>query len=146
MKKMLFFLLVSNFFFAQQFKKLDSLQFKQAIETLVSDTGKKYEPIPESENEDKDVFKFVNADDKSDVLYIQYYTVMEGENKDLEIKGVKTWNIRTLYGKYLSLFPLWKKYIDPNADAEKISNKEYAIIRTKYSISKIKDGFWRLLL
>ncbi|MDE5525680.1 hypothetical protein [Elizabethkingia meningoseptica] len=144
MKKVLFFFLISNFFFAQQFKKLDSLQFKQAIETLVSETGKKYELL-QNDNEDKNVFKFENMSDKSDILYIQYYTVMEGENKDLEIKGVKTWNIRTLYGKYLSLFPLWKKYVDLNADAEKISKAEYAI-RNNYSISKVKDGFWRILL
>lgn len=44
-----------------------------------------------------------------------------GENKDLEIKGIPEYRFERVEGKFLNLYPFWKKYINPNADAIKLT-------------------------
>ncbi|ROH98298.1 hypothetical protein EGI16_21715 [Chryseobacterium sp. G0240] len=144
MKKLLFLLFPILAFSQTDLKKLDSLQFKQTIDQLVKDTGRNYQLAVNRKDDDKDNIKFINVDDNSDILFIKYGIYMDGENKDLEIQGVKKWAITTIYGKFLSLFPIWKKYADPKADPEALSKKKYMSL-SNYSISRYDyDGHWRI--
>lgn len=61
---------------------------------------------------------------------ITFQIFNEGENKALEIDGTPMYNIRiTIRGKFLELFPFWKKYIDMNADMVETS-KEHSLQKT----------------
>lgn len=148
MKKILLLLVFfPTIIFSQtNFKNLDSLQFRKAIDQIILDTGKNYKQVTDRQDYDENNLKFVNVDDENDILILEYGSGMDGENKDLEIKGTKKWSISTIYGKYLRIFPIWKKYADPSADAEKLSKKGFMILN-KYSINRINDqGIWRLIL
>ncbi|MEG0927244.1 hypothetical protein [Chryseobacterium sp.] len=143
MKKLLFLLLPIFAFSQTNFKKMDSIQFVQTVDQLVKDTGRNYQLVTNRSDDDVDNLKYENVQDKKDILLIKYGTYMDGENNDLEIKGVKKWRISSIYGKYLALFQLWKKYADPKADAEVLSEKMYKSINN-FSMSRYDyDGHWR---
>lgn len=59
-----------------------------------------------------------------------------GENKDLEITGVKKYQFEFVNGKFLDLFNFWKQNVDPVANTELISSKGISAIR------KNELGFW----
>lgn len=46
---------------------------------------------------------------------------MQGEDLTLEIEGTPTYEIVLIQGAYLDLFPMWKGWIDPDADLRKIA-------------------------
>ncbi|AKK73791.1 hypothetical protein OK18_15310 [Chryseobacterium gallinarum] len=144
MKKLLFLLFPIIAFSQTDFKTLDSLQFKQTVDQLVKDTGRNYQLVINRQDDDKDNIKFVNVDDKSDILLIKYGTYMDGENKDFEVKGIKKWAISTIYGKYLALFPIYKKYVDPAANIEAVNKKGFVILKKGYFDRFNDEGFWRL--
>lgn len=144
MKKILFLLLPIFAFSQNNFRKLDSLAFKNTVEQLVKDTGRNYQLVTDRTDDDIDNLKYENTQDKTDVLLIKYGSYMDGENKDLEKKGIKKWTISAIYGKYLAVFPIWKKYADPNADVEALSRKGFKML-TNFNITKYDDqGFWRI--
>ncbi len=89
MKKLLFLLLPMFAFSQTNFRKLDSLALKNTVEQLVKDTGRNYQLVTDRTDDDIDNFKYENTQDKTDVLLIKYGSYMDGENKDLEVKGVK---------------------------------------------------------
>lgn len=149
MKNLLFLIvLFSNAICAQQFKELDSIQFKQAVDQLVKDTGINYQLVSDRGDADKDSFMFSNPENKSDVLYIKFTAYFAGKNIDLELPGVKKWNILDIYGKYLSLFPIWKKYYQTDADKEKISKNNSAPMKgfPEHSFRRYEDAVWNISL
>lgn len=143
MKKLLFLLLPIFAFSQTNFKKMDSIQFVQTVDQLVKDTGRNYQLVTNRSDDDVDNLKYENVQDKKDILLIKYGTYMDGENNYLEIKGVKKWAIETIYGKYLAVFPLYKKYADPNADAELVNKKGFVILKKGYFDRYNDEGYWR---
>ncbi|WP_123842826.1 hypothetical protein [Chryseobacterium arthrosphaerae] len=144
MKKLLFLLIPACFFAQTNFKKLDSLQFRQNVDQLVKDTGRNYILVTDRNDDDSDNFMYVNSEDKTDVLLVKYFTYMDGKNNDLEIVGVKKWGIDAIYGKYLALFPLWKKHIDNKADVELSSKKSYLKVNDVYMSRYDNEGHWKI--
>jgi hypothetical protein len=145
-KLLLLLLLLPAYAFAQQFNNLDSIQLTKTIDQLVKDTGRKYILETNRQDDDRNNFRYINPEDPDDILMITFGSRMVGENKDLEIKGVKKWGINTIYGKYLAVFPIWKKYADSNANLEQISANRSAR-KGGYYFSRIDyEGHWRISL
>ncbi|MEE6129089.1 hypothetical protein V2E39_16940 [Chryseobacterium arthrosphaerae] len=146
MKKLLFLLIPACFFAQTNFKKLDSLQFRQNVDQLVKDTGRNYILVTDRNDDDSDNFMYVNSEDKTDILLIKYRDYMEGKNVDLQLPGVKRWNIIDIYGKYLALFPIWKKYYQKDADKEVISKNSMAPMKgfPEYSFRRFEGEIWNI--
>ena len=141
MKKALFLLLISYLSYGQQFKKLDSLQFSKAVDQLVSDTGKPFKVLEKGSENGKQFIKFQNTEDENDRFVLMYYNSYEGANENLEKPGVKVWNITSVAGRYLSLFPIWKNNIQPASDKEALANKKY-LTTEKGTLINSGDNFW----
>ncbi|WP_395049418.1 hypothetical protein [Flavobacterium sp.] len=56
---------------------------------------------------------------KDKFLTVRFSYWNEGENKDLEIKGIKTYRLSQVSGSYLQMFPVWKTYCKYDADLVK---------------------------
>lgn len=130
MKKILSVLLLAVAFFAnaqvEQFKKLDSLQFENTKAEIIKLTGRNYV----KDHEEIGIFKgkitneYYNAEKKSEAFTIYGYEFMDGANPALEIKGTPKYAINSIRGAFLAVYPFWLKYIDPNADRDKIIKDE----------------------
>ncbi|AOW08729.1 hypothetical protein [Flavobacterium gilvum] len=66
------------------------------------------------------IIKGIESCDKC--LYVDFGLYFEGENKDLEIKGIKKYRFRDVSGKYLDLFPTWQKTFRPDVQLEQTLN------------------------
>jgi len=69
-------------------------------------------------------FKYVNITDTTNVLALYYNIKMKGENVALEVTGTPEYTFYAAKGKFLDLFPFWKRYINRNADIAKISTSQ----------------------
>lgn len=69
-------------------------------------------------------YKYVNVTDTTDVLPVFYSMKMKGENAALEVTGTPEYTFYAAKGKFLDLFPFWKRYINLNADISKISTSQ----------------------
>lgn len=141
MGKTLLFFLISVFGYGQQypsqFVKLDSVQFYNTVKQLTLDTGKNYVLDQEGSNNGKSL-RFVNTDREKDPFQVNYFVTMEGENKALEIKGTKKFTINSIYGRFLTLFPIWKKYIVANAEPEAMSIRSTTLYIGQRTVQFIK--------
>jgi len=87
---------------------------------------------------------YTNISDPKDIIYILYSMEIVGENKALEIKGTPVYTFRSATGKFLDLFPFWKKFINPNLNIvtasdqtnEAIVDGKRLIFRDEPNISK----------
>lgn len=122
MKKiiLLITLLLGSLVYSQNInlKNLDSIQFVKNCEKIITDTGKSFKKAGDGKLDWKSYFKY--TDENNESIFIVYYTINEGENKDLEIKGTKKWIIDAIASKYLTVFDLYKLYFNPKADKERI--------------------------
>lgn len=66
----------------------------------------------------KSNYYIVNYAAGEKTLKVIYNIYFSGENKALEIPGVKTYKFYQVSGSYLDLFPTWKKVFRPDADLE----------------------------
>lgn len=57
--------------------------------------------------------------DCTECMTVSFYIYYNGENKALEIAGVKALKFNDVWGSYLDLFPVWKSIFKPDADLEK---------------------------
>ena len=108
-----------------QFKnsyRLTENDFKNFLSEIIETKGKPFELKEENKKGGATYYTYVNKDNQSDDLIISTYITEEGASIALETKGVVKWNINKISGKFLSLFPLWQKYVDPNADKVKMSD------------------------
>lgn len=75
---------------------------------------------------------------------------MIGANPSMEIEGTPSYKLYSVYGKYLDIFPIWKKYIDPTADIEFVSkngtkNKRFEPLAFyRLSADDTNKGYWAL--
>lgn len=122
-KLLLLFTLLSGFIFGQKvehFNNLDSLQFVNRISEVVTLTGRNYNLSDSGEYKMQKYFEFTNSDNKNDTFYVTGYKAFVGGNPALEIKGKETWGLRSISGPFLAVYPFWIKFIDSNADRDKI--------------------------
>ena len=54
-------------------------------------------------------------------LSVFFNILQKGANPSLEQKGTTVYTLATIYGKYLDIVPIWKTYIDLDADIVKIA-------------------------
>jgi len=135
MKKLfLLALLLPVLSFAQsQFRQLDSLQFRKVVSQIISDTGIKYQEEVNRQDWDENNLKFVNPEDKNDIFFFEYGC------KD------KICNLFTVYAKYERIFPIWKKYSEPNANKEVLKKKGFKML-VHSSIQNFDKDVWRMEL
>ena len=86
------------------YQKLDSLQFIKKCDKIILDTGKDFKVVGQDISEWRKYIQYNNSN--NEILYIVYNINNEGANADLEIKGVKKWNIDSVASKYLTVFDL----------------------------------------
>jgi hypothetical protein len=141
MKTLLFLLFPVLFYSQTSFRNLDSASFVSQIDAIIKTTGKDYKFIEKGTEKSFDYLVYNTENDTDDNLLITYYTYMEGDDKNLEIAGVKRWDFRSIRGKYRTLFPIWKKYVEPGADIEKLSKSRYKM-KGNYSISELSEPLW----
>lgn len=130
----------------ENFKKLSPEELEVKLKNIIDLTGKDYK-LNERITNKKPYEVFEYKYDNRYLLIKTYYT-LEGENKDLEIEGVKKWTISSISGKFLDVFPFWKKYVDENADSVKVSEKGAINSNTERFLRMYKDSnqenFWIL--
>lgn len=122
-KLLLLFTLISGIFFGQSvehFNNLDSLQFVNRIDEVVKLTGRNYKQTDSGEYKKRRYFQYTNLDNKEDTFTVTGYKAFVGGNPALEIKGKETWGLRSIAGSFLAVYPFWLKFIDPQADRDKI--------------------------
>ncbi len=65
----------------------------------------------------------------NDVIYLVYRQYPKGYNKDLEIRGTKTFFFEEIEGqRYLDMFEIWKALFDPKANAQEIASLEQTLV------------------
>jgi hypothetical protein len=119
-------------------QKLDESGGKLFADKVASFGKTKWEFIKIIENEKKGFYrvkyidsstpidlkeKIINGTEECDLcLNVDFLVYFEGENKDLEIKGIKKYRFREVSGKYLDLFPVWKNIFRPDVSIETTLN------------------------
>lgn len=91
-------------------------------------------------------YKLLDQDTKDSMFRIRFSYWNDGENKDLEIKGVKRFYLAKIDGKYLQLFPIWKTYIMHNAELEKCQRdfNQFKDLSKKLAFNFYKEGNWTI--
>jgi len=74
-------------------------------------------------------FNYKNVADTTNVMTILFNVKMVGSNPSLEIKGTPQYQFDSTSGKFLDLFPFWKKFINKNEDDKIITNKGTSFLR-----------------
>lgn len=145
---LLLMLLLSGFAFGQNvshFENLDSLQFKDRIDEVVKLTGRNYKLDVSGIYKGNHYFNFSNSDNKQDIFIVTGYRAFVGANPALEIKGKETWGLSSIGGSFLAVYPFWLKFIDPQADRDKIIKNENASSKDRI-VRMYKDNnsenFW----
>lgn len=54
-------------------------------------------------------------------LSVTFKIEMIGANSALEIEGTPSYKLKFITGRFLDIFPIWEKFIDPTADMEATS-------------------------
>lgn len=98
----------------------------RVADSLLRDSKRKYKLVKTSY--EQSAYKYYNLDfqEVGNIssplkLTVIFKQRMRGANPSLEIIGTPCYELITIKGKYLDIFPIWKKYIDPNADIDKVS-------------------------
>lgn len=91
-------------------------------------------------------YKLLDQDTKNSMFRIRFSYWNDGENKDLEIKGVKRFYLSEIKGKYLQLFPIWKTYVMHNAELEKCQRdlNQFKDLSKKLAFNFYKEGNWTI--
>ncbi|MBT1702940.1 hypothetical protein [Chryseosolibacter indicus] len=58
----------------------------------------------------------------ADTITVLFFKTKEGGNVSLERSGYLMYNFKELSGRYLDIFPIWKKYFNTSANLEVIAN------------------------
>jgi hypothetical protein len=103
--------------------------------------------VPEEMTNDQ--YDSLDVTDQDKFLTIRFYYWNEGENKDLEIKGVKAYKLTQINGSYLQLFTFWKNYCKQNADLVE-TQKQHNMLRDisknlAFSFYDVSDSSWIII-
>lgn len=134
MKKLLL-LFFPVLFFSQEkivLKKLDSLQFNNTLQKVLSDTGKKFVFVKEVKDLDKAYYKYANSENSDEAIKIYYY------------KNEGFWYFQSIAGNFSNVFSFWRRYADPNSDPEALKEKGTKFLKKEpgYSIFKADNDLW----
>jgi gamma-glutamylcysteine synthetase len=99
-------------------------------------------------NEGKYVYlvKYINTVDTTEVMYIKFHIKMVGANEDLEIAGTRQYVFEYVSGRYLDLFPFWKKFVNTSEDIEELTKKGVTYFRmgsNRLTFSRANEN-WQL--
>ncbi|MGC4130172.1 MAG: hypothetical protein QM564_11590 [Bergeyella sp.] len=147
MKKLILFLLFSGIAFGQNYKDLTETEFNKEVGNIVEATNENLIYSQEDSNNGTpfEASKLKVYKNEAKVLKIRYFSHLKGENINLEVKGTPSYSIESIYGKFLTVFPIWKKYVDENADAEQLSSKkktEKDVGNFKWSLHDYGENTW----
>jgi len=115
-------LLITSFiqaqFKPQELKNLTQDQANAFAKELATNSKTPWEFTKAAENTNGNYYivNYAAGDKTFKIIYNVYH---EGENKALEIAGVKTYKFYEVWGSYLDLFPTWQKVFRPDVELEK---------------------------
>jgi hypothetical protein len=154
MKKLLLLATLLIGFLAQaQFTpgQLKELTQEQAIDFAneIAVNAKMPLQLIQAEENTKGDYFVANYGIGENTLKVVFTVFYKGENKALEIAGVKTYRFYEASGSYLDLFPIWKKVFRPDVNLEKTVsdfNSQELINRAANINFKLKgeDDQWRI--
>jgi hypothetical protein len=146
--------LIGSFLQAQNISYITSLnslnldQAKSTAEAIANSTDTKYELLKISESEENFIMQMefvpigLTAAEKEEYskhpLTVRFSTSNVGENKDLQIKGVKTFRLKEVKGKYLEVAPYWIKTFYPKETNE--------TVLSNYDLKSFKDNLIKYML
>lgn len=102
-----------------------------SVETLLKDATRSYKLLNSYEYDNrKYILEYevpkVNDSDQAIKMRVVFLKRAIGANPALEQPGQIVYELQTITGKYLDIFPIWKKYIDSNADIETLAERGYS--------------------
>ena len=108
--------------FFNKIRNLDEVGVENLAIELAGMTRNQFKIDSKQETDEGIVITFAKSDLSTDdvVLKVVFEKFMEGENKALEVKGVKKYSFYGVTYNYLDLFPFWQKYFSPNATKESV--------------------------
>ncbi|MDR1583971.1 MAG: hypothetical protein LBS55_12090 [Prevotellaceae bacterium] len=95
--------------------------------------------------------RYFNTEKPDKYFLVEFHKAMLGANKDLEIEGTPFYIVTEINGRFLDIFPVWKKYFDNDAIQEDILKKwkherilNVQDIRYKYRLTKEPNDLWQI--
>lgn len=155
----LFSLLICLFVQAQDWTYFNCSTEKESqtiADSLLKESKRQYKFVISYKFQDKYILDYEHKTEKTPLKIKFVFRVSKvGANPDLEIEGKTVYTLRSIYGKYLELFPIWKKYINPEADMETLpkepmgGNKQFQTGDKKHVYTFRSDdkdnGYWTFL-
>ena len=91
---------------------------RQTADSIALNAKRTYRFSSEGKIKDSYIYRirYVNVSDTTDILPVFFHISMKGSNAALEISGTPEYFFHTTFGKFLDLFPFWKKFIQPESD------------------------------
>lgn len=112
---------------AQTFKFTsdNTKDMRTIADSIVSNAKRSYKFNSEEHIKDTYVYRlvYVNVTDSTDRFNVFYTKRMKGANIALEITGTPEYQFHSALGKFLDLFPFWKKFIDKASEPESASQQ-----------------------
>ena len=98
---------------------------RQTADSIALNAKRTYRFSSEGKIKDSYIYRFryVNVSDTTDILPVYFHISMKGANSALEITGTPEYSFHTAFGKFLDLFPFWKKFIQPESDKASASQQ-----------------------
>lgn len=127
-------LLLSGFAFSQNIDELKKLNGSDSLFTkkFVADLLPNHQLISKEEKFGKLSFVLIPNDasenDKSEYdrgnhckkcVFVEFMKLSKDGNSDLNIKGIDYYVFQQATGNFLSMFPYWQKFVEPNATNKK---------------------------
>jgi hypothetical protein len=152
------FLQAQNISYITSLNSLNLDQAKSTAEAIANSTDTKYELLKVSESEDNFIMQLefvpvgLTAPEKEEYskhpLTVRFSISNVGENKDLQITGVKTFRLSEVKGKYLEVAPYWIKTFYPKATSETVLSgyelKNFKDNQLKYMLQKNNET-WKII-
>lgn len=123
----LFSLLVCLFVQAQDYTNFNCSTEKESrtiTDSLLKESKRQYKLVDSLKYQNNYILDYEYKTETAPLKIRFAFSVYKvGANPDLEIEGKIVYTLKSIYGKYLDIFPIWKKYINPEADMETLSKK-----------------------
>jgi len=89
--------------------------------------------------------RYVNVTDSTDRMAVFFNMRMKGSNQALELTGTPEYTFNKAFGKFLDLFPFWKRQINQTADQVKVStDNDEATLNGKRFYFRPQSEFWEI--
>lgn len=130
------------------FKEINDV--RQTTDSIVSNAKRsyKFKSIQKyTDDTTSYVVKYININDSTDNIPVLIRTRIVDGNNDLEIKGTTEYSIKFTQGKFLDLFPFWKRFININSIDKKIIEKGYDTFESNkmiFNFKRVTDNIWTI--